>query len=393
MNKIHLESAWKSLNKTGEELCGDKVMIKRNKDSFVMVLADGLGSGVKANILSTLTSTIISEMVYSGCSLVEAVETISETLPVCKDRGVAYSTFTIIQAFYNGDVNIVEFDNPSTVIIRNNEILNIDKSFMNINDKSISVSNYKCEPDDYIVSFSDGIIHAGVGKILNLGWSHNEVSKFLVSHLRKDDRPKDVARILLANVNYLYGGLPGDDSTVACAKILPAKESIVMVGPPSIKEYDSKVVEKLMNASGLKICCGGTTSNIVARVLGKTLETDDLISITSDVPPKGYIKGLDLVTEGVLTLQKTNRLLTECTKDNEFLDKIEYSDAQDGASCLTRLLVRDASEITFMVGLSDNPAHNSIAYSTITLNAKIQLINEMGKNLEKLGKIVNIEMY
>ena len=129
MNKIHLESAWKSLNKTGEELCGDKVMIKRNKDSFVMVLADGLGSGVKANILSTLTSTIISEMVYSGCSLVEAVETISETLPVCKDRGVAYSTFTIIQAFYNGDVNIVEFDNPSTVIIRNNEILNIDKSF------------------------------------------------------------------------------------------------------------------------------------------------------------------------------------------------------------------------------------------------------------------------
>ncbi|NLC96364.1 MAG: SpoIIE family protein phosphatase [Erysipelotrichaceae bacterium] len=393
MSEIHIEAAYKSLNKKGEELCGDHVMIKRNKDSFVMVLADGLGSGVKANILSTLTSTIISEMIYSGCELEEAVETISETLPVCKVRGVAYSTFTIVQVFYNGEANIVEFDNPSTVIIRDKKILEIEEKHKVINGRNLIIRNFICKPNDYIVSFSDGIIHAGIGQVLNLGWSHEEVSKFLITHLRDNDRAKDLTRLLLINVNYLYGGLPGDDSTVACAKVLESKESRVMVGPPSKVEDDEKVVRRLMSASGLKICCGGTTSNIVSRIINKPLEVDDIISIESDVPPKGYIKGLDLVTEGVLTLQKTNRLLSECVKSNDFLDKIEYSDAQDGASLLAKLLLKEASEITFMVGLSDNPAHNSIAYSTISLNAKIQLINEMKKNLEKLGKIVNIEMY
>ena len=157
MSEIHIEAAYKSLNKKGEELCGDHVMIKRNKDSFVMVLADGLGSGVKANILSTLTSTIISEMIYSGCELEEAVETISETLPVCKVRGVAYSTFTIVQVFQNGEANIVEFDNPSTVIIRDKKILEIEEKHKVINGRNLIIRNFICKPNDYIVSFSDGI--------------------------------------------------------------------------------------------------------------------------------------------------------------------------------------------------------------------------------------------
>lgn len=392
-DKIHIDAWNSSLNKKNEELCGDNVVSKINDESFIMVLADGLGSGVKANILSTLTSTIISEMIFEGASLSETVETVAKTLPVCQERHVAYSTFSIIQVFYDGHVKLIEYDNPLAIFIRDGMIMKIDRQERIYNEKKIYEASFNVLPNDYITFFSDGIIHAGVGQTLNFGWQHEEVEKFLQQYTSNTDSAKEIVRILLANVNYLYDGKPGDDSTVACIKMLEAKETIVMVGPPSHKEDDNRVVERLLSASGLKICCGGTTSTIVSRYLNKPIETDPLIDFTSDVPPKGYIEGIDLVTEGVLTLQKVNRYLGKCVEDNAFLDNLLQSDQTDGATCLIKVFLLSSTMITFMVGLSDNPAHEAIAYSTISLNAKIQLIKDMALKLKKLRKIVNIEMY
>lgn len=392
-DKIHVDAWNSSLNKKNEELCGDNVVSKINDESFIMVLADGLGSGVKANILSTLTSTIISEMIFEGASLSETVETVARTLPVCQERGVAYSTFTVIQVFYDGYVKLIEFDNPLAIFIRDGRIQKIERQEKIYSQKKIYEASFKVLPNDYITFFSDGIIHAGVGQTLNFGWQHEEVAKFLQDYTSNKDSAKEIVRILLANVNYLYDGKPGDDSTVACIKMLAAKETIVMVGPPSHKEDDEKVVSKLLSASGLKICCGGTTSTIVSRYLNKPIETDPLIDFTSDVPPKGYIEGIDLVTEGVLTLQKVNRYLGKCVEDNTFLENLLQSKQTDGATCLVQAFLASSTMITFMVGLSDNPAHEAIAYSTISLNAKIQLIKDMADKLRSLRKIVKIEMY
>ncbi len=392
-DKIHVDAWNSSLNKKNEELCGDNVVSKINDESFIMVLADGLGSGVKANILSTLTSTIISEMIFEGASLSETVETVARTLPVCQERGVAYSTFTVIQIFYNGYAKLIEFDNPLAIFIRDGKIMEIERQEKIYSQKKIYEASFAVLPNDYITFFSDGIIHAGVGQTLNFGWQHEEVEKFLQDYTSNKDSAKEIVRILLANVNYLYDGKPGDDSTVACIKMLEAKETIVMVGPPSHKEDDEKVVSKLLSASGLKICCGGTTSTIVSRYLDKPIETDPLIDFTSDVPPKGYIEGIDLVTEGVLTLQKVNRYLGKCVEDNAFLENLLQSKQTDGATCLVQAFLLSSTMITFMVGLSDNPAHEAIAYSTISLNAKIQLIKDMAEKLRTLRKIVKIEMY
>ena len=126
-DRIYIDAYWRSLNHYGEELCGDRVQIRRSNDCLVMVLADGLGSGVKANILSTLTSTILSEMIFSGMLLSDAVETIADTLPVCSERGVAYSTFTIVQIYYDGAAYIAEFDNPACVVMRNGKVLEHDR--------------------------------------------------------------------------------------------------------------------------------------------------------------------------------------------------------------------------------------------------------------------------
>lgn len=392
-NKVHVESFFKSLNKKNEELCGDKVEVRRNQDSFIMVLADGLGSGVKANILSTLTSTIISEMIASGATIQDAVETMAQTLPECQERGIAYSTFTILQVFYDGQAHLVEFDNPATIFIRNNQLVEMNREVRIIGKRKITDSTFTVEKDDVFVMFSDGIIHAGIGQTLNFGWDLPEVQEFLLTYTKNEDSAKQIAQILLANVNNLYGGKPGDDSTVACAKILEAKETRVMVGPPLNEKDDEKVVMKLLSASGKKVCCGGTTSNIVSRITGKEIKMEELVSLVSDVPPMAYIDGIDLVTEGVLTLQKVNKYLSRCVESSEYLEELIQSKGKDGALCMVKLYLQECSQITFMVGRSDNPAHKAIAYSTISLNAKIQLIREMAENLKKLGKIVSIELY
>lgn len=393
-DKIYIDAFWRSLNKHGEELCGDRVQIKRNDQCLVMVLADGLGSGVKANILSTLTSTIISEMIFSGMTLEDAVDTITATLPVCSERGVAYSTFTIIQIFYDGSTYIAQFDNPSTVIIRDQKLYHPTQEVFEMNNRKIYVSWMNTVPGDRFITFSDGILHAGVGMVLNFGWGQDEVEQFLLDSTSPEDSAREISRILLANVNYLYGGEPGDDSTVCCLKVVPAKETRVMVGPPADPADDEKVVRRLLSASGQKICCGGTTSTIVSKVTGKEITTGsiDILNMTSDVPPMGYIDGLDLVTEGVLTLQKVSRYLNNAAKDPGYLEELLISKEQDGASCLVRALL-ESNWITFMVGLSDNPAHNAIAYSPLSLNRKIALIEEMAEDLRQIGKIVKVEMY
>ena len=390
--RIYIDAYWRSLNHYGEELCGDRVQIRRSDTCMVMVLADGLGSGVKANILSTLTSTILSEMIFSGMLLSDAVETIADTLPVCQERGVAYSTFTIVQIYYDGAAYIAEFDNPACVVMRNGKILEHDRQCEELNGRKIYITNMLVQPGDRFIAFSDGVLHAGVGMALNFGWGHDEVERFLVSSTTPQDNSREVTRILLTNVDYLYGGEPGDDSTVCCLSIVPSTETRGMVGPPSKPEDDETVVRRLLAATGKKVCCGGTTSNIVSRITGKEILTDSLLNMTADVPPKGFIEGIDLVTEGVLTLQKVARYLDRAAKDPQYEEELELSKQQDGASCLVRVFL-EASEITFMVGLSDNPAHSNIDYSPISLNAKIALIEEVAENLRTIGRIVRVEMY
>lgn len=390
---VHVETYSASLNKKREELCGDKVEVKRNENSCIMVLADGLGSGVKANILATLTSTIISEMMVEGATLNDAVETITSTLPSCLERGVAYSTFTILQVFYDGNAYLVEFDNPDTIILRENQALSIKREIRVIGNRTLKESSFTVNPNDLIVMFSDGIIHAGLGQILNFGWQHEEVIDHLIQYTKPTDSAQEVSRILLATVNDLYGGKPGDDSTVAVAKILPALETRVMVGPPISAQDDELVVYRLLEANGKKIVCGGTTANIVSRVTSQEIRMDNLISLVSDVPPMAYINGIDLVTEGVLTLQKANEYIQECRKNRDYYDQFMSTDGKDGAFKLVKMLLLECTAICFMVGRSDNPAHKAIAYSTISLNNKIHLIEKMAADLKALGKVVSIELY
>ena len=175
MDKLFVDVGWESLNHFGEELCGDKVEIVRGDGYVLAVLADGLGSGVKANILSTMTSKIIATMFSEGGTLQDVVETMADTLPVCSERGVAYSTFTIVRIGLDGEVYLAEFDNPSLVYFKNNQICDIPRQKMEMGGKVIEVARFQAGEGDMLVTFSDGVVHAGVGRLLDLGWQYDNI--------------------------------------------------------------------------------------------------------------------------------------------------------------------------------------------------------------------------
>lgn len=389
--KVFIDEAHESLFKHGEELCGDKVEIVRTDKFFLAVLADGLGSGVKANILATLTSKIIATMLSNGATLVDAVETVVSTLPVCSERGIAYSTFTIVKIDRSGMVYLAEFDNPSAVYLKNNMVTTILRKQLQIDEKVIYISEFQTEPNDMIVTFSDGVVHAGVGRLLDLGWQYDNIVGYIKENITKTVSPRNLARKLLASVNTLYMDKAGDDSTVCAMRIMPIKPLAVMVGPPINSQLDKTVVDKLMFTQGLKVVCGGTTSQIVSRVTGREL-TVSLDYDNPAIPPTAKIAGIDLVTEGVLTLGKAleyMKQLRHVDKDN--MDSFMLN-KKDGATRLTKLLLEDSTEVNFLVGQALNPAHQNPGMP-VSLGLKLNLIKELAKEIERTGKKVTVEFF
>lgn len=337
---VHIDVAWKSLNKKGEELCGDKVVTVRTADSTIAVLADGLGSGVKANILATLTSTICATMVREGASVADVVSTIVNTLPVCSVRKVAYATFSILEIKDSGEGYLAEFDNPFCIYIRDGQRMEFKCEYNEYSGKGVYETRFQALPGDVITIVSDGVIYAGVGESLNFGWTWEHVVKWLLNATALDMSAPRLAAALSDTVNDLYMKKPGDDSTVLVAEVTPHRVVNMLAGPPKEKADDERMVRDYMRSQGKKVICGGTSANIVARVLNRKIRTSLTYSDPS-IPPIGFIEGVDLVTEGVLTLTRTLDILQEyCEKDADsyYFHRI---DEENGAAMLARLLLED----------------------------------------------------
>lgn len=378
-NRLFAEVGYASLIKKGEELCGDIVNVVPCEDSTIVILADGLGSGVKANILATLTSKIAGEMLKNGALIEDVVQTVAETLPVCKVRGLAYSTFTILQAYHDGTVYLVEYDNPPTFHFKSGELVPIDHSERMINGKLIKESRFLADRKDAFLFVSDGVIHAGVGGILNLGWQWDNVAEALERYMQRDPSAEAAARYLTETCEHLYCMEPGDDTTAVCVKFRYPSPVSLLIGPPEDGGRDEEVVRRWFDAPGKKVICGGTSANIVSRILGRPLQVELPAHPDAEVPPTAHMEGIDLVTEGVLTLRKALFRL----KDYAERGMPREIAGNDGVSRLLRIL-KDATEIHFHVGTAINPAHQNPHFPA-DLNIKLRIIDEIVEALKKLG--------
>lgn len=390
MNDLCADIGYRSINHVGEQLCGDHVDIVEQADgSSVIVLADGLGSGVKASILSTLTSKIISTMLAEGLPIEECVSAIAATLPVCSVRGVAYSTFTIIHLLDNETAELIQYDNPQIILIRNEQNFEYPRTEVNIDGKKIYKSVIKLQENDIFIAMSDGCPHAGIGMSYNFGWKREDIAAFMETMSVAGYTAKTLSTILIDEVNRLYGGKPGDDATACIVRIRKRVPMNMLFGPPSNRDDCNRMMSLFFSKEGKHIVCGGTTSSIAAKYLGKPL-VPTLSFERSDVPPIAEIEGVDLVTEGVITVNKVVEYARDYLESNALYE--EWSMHRDGASLIARLLFEEATDINFYVGRAVNPAHQNPDLP-INFNIKMNLVEELSACLKKMGKRIKVSYF
>ena len=380
--KLYYEWGTRQLRKNGEELCGDSIAVTRHADSVTLALSDGLGSGVKANILATLTTQIAMRMLEGNLSLGEVVQTLSETLPVCAVRKVAYSTFAIAQFFSQGSARVVEFDSPPPILLRGRKVQPVDYEERRIDGKTIHEAVLELVDGDWVVFLSDGVLNAGIGGVYPLGWGWEQAARFLETHAHRDLSAEDLAGKVAEAVGELYADRPGDDVSIAVIKVRHKRVANVLTGPPSQREEDREWVEHFSQRLGRRVVCGGTTAKIVARLMGQKLEVD-LGTVTEEVPPLARLPGVDLVTEGILTLTRVRDLLRAGT------DRTAVRFQVDGASSLLRLLL-GVDHVHFVVGQAVNPAHQNPDLPH-QLGIRVGVVREIVEELRQRGIEVTVE--
>lgn len=377
---------YKSINKHTEELCGDKVEYIYANDGLIIVLSDGLGSGVKANILATMTTKIAVTMLKEGASIDDTIETIINTLPECRIRKLAYSTFTIIKIDNHNNAYIAEYDNPPYFYYSHKRIIPIEKKERIIGNKKIYESNIQLEMGDALCVVSDGAIHAGIGQMLNLGWSWDEISEYLKELNRVNHSSQLINGNFIGVCSNLYNNEPGDDTTIMTLKVRKPEIIDIFIGPPANRSNDAYIAEIMKNSDNLKIICGGTTALIAERELGLSLEVD-MDSMKEDVPPIAYMEGFDLVTEGVLTLGKTLENIKKL--NNSIYENIIDCSGYDGSSLLTKLLTDVGTHMNFYLGSAVNPAHQNPNFP-VDFNIKKNITDSLINELKKAGKKINV---
>lgn len=390
MNDLCADIGYKSINKNGEQLCGDHIDVVEGEDgSTIIVLADGMGSGVKASILSTLTAKIISTMMAQGLEINDCVETIAATLPICKVREAAYSTFTIIRLVDNDYVEMIQYDNPMIILLRGGEIIDYPTTEMNIGGKTIFSSKIKLCENDIFISMSDGAIHAGIGMSLNFGWQRQQIAEYMQTFYDVGFTAKTLTTILLDECMRLYGGVPYDDTTVCTVRIRKREPMSLMIGPPADRNDCNKMMSLFFSKQGKHIVCGGTTSSIAAGYLHQRV-VPKIDYIDPEIPPIAEVEGIDLVTEGVITINRVLDYAKDFLGDNEMYQK--WSTGRDGASLIARMLFEEATDINFFVGRAVNPAHQN-PNLPINFNIKMRLVDELADCLKQMGKQIKVSYF
>ncbi|MDR3626833.1 MAG: SpoIIE family protein phosphatase [Ignavibacteriaceae bacterium] len=374
--QLFVEVDYSQEKKYGEEICGDSFAFKQiqAEGRRIVVLSDGLGSGIKANILSCMTAEMAVRFIASEMDLIESVKVIMDVLPVCEVRKISYSTLTIVDTLLSGQTRIIEMDNPPHIHLRGDKIVNNEecKEFTapGWQDRTIRVSTTTVEPEDRIIIFSDGITQAGLGSPkFHLGWRLNGCREYAISKIKKE--PQISARKLASDmvneaVIHEEDFVPHDDMTCVVIYFRSPRRTMVISGPPFHPEQDREYANRLAEFKGKKIICGGTTANIIARELRREIHTS--LKRYGDIPPASTMNGIDLVTEGILTLSKTYQIL----KDR---DSVRDPSA---ASALAEYL-RESDIIEFFVGTRINEAHQDP-----TLPRELEIRRNIVKKIKRI---------
>lgn len=356
-NPFFIEVDMWQQNCKGRPVCGDVFLSKKIKEEnrLVMVLSDGLGSGIKANVLASLTASMAVNYTLLKEPIDRIAHTIMKTLPVDSERKISYATFTIVDIESDGETNVVEYDNPSFVLIRNGKVITPEKESITLEENSIRKkvmyrSHFIAQKEDRMILFSDGVTQSGMGTLqMPFGWGDEAVQKYIIKELKS--KPNKSATALAKKIvqqsqkNDIY--LSKDDTTCAVVYFREPRRLLICTGPPFHEQKDKHLASIVKSFPGKKIICGGTTAQILSREFGKEIEVGFDVE-KSGLPPTSSMEGVDLITEGILTIGKVAQLLDEHTTG-------EVEGDGPAIDIVKMLLKNDI--IDFVVGTKINIAH------------------------------------
>ena len=346
-----------------------------NMNRVVAVLSDGLGSGIKANILACMTATMLLKFMESHFDIEKSCEIIMNSLPVCKVRGISYSTFSAIDCFENGKAKIVEEGNPDFIWIRNGEVLKPEcqtiqsKDFKN---RRMKVYNINLEKYDRIIFCSDGATQVAMGtKRFPLGLEREGLIRIILDKLKLDPEisSKDLSEYLVKQIELIAPNKElKDDTSILSIYCRDPRKSLIFTGPPFHGEKDSYYAKTFMEFEGKKAIAGGTTANIISRELNIPVVAK-LSMNAGKLPGISEMEGIDLVTEGILTLTKT-------------LEYLESGVCEENAAKTLMNFLLDSDVISFLVGAQMNKAHYD-PNLPIEIEIRKNIIKQMAKVLEE----------
>jgi len=345
---------WK-VRKEGQHAEGDTFLLKRTGNRVCAVLSDGLGSGIKASVLSTLTATLALRCLERDLPADRTASLIMESLPVCSVRQIAYATFTLVDADTSGRVRLWEYENPPALLIRDGATVDIHRAPVDFPSRhaghqTLRRSEFQVSPGDRLVFCSDGVTQAGMGSpALPLGWGASRWADFTTRTLAEAPRlsARRLARLTVQEALGRDFGRAKDDISCLSLYFREPRDLLVVTGPPFDQAKDEGLIHEFRTFPGKRVICGGTTAQLIARGLGRPIEVD-LDTGTDGLPPPARLEGADLVTEGILTLGRVAVLL----------ETHRTFETQPPSPALDLILAfLDADRLRFLVGTRVNEAH------------------------------------
>ncbi len=364
--------------KYNQNAYGDYFISKRypDIDRLIAVLSDGLGSGVKANILSSMTATMLLKFIEENFSIRKACEIIMNSLPVCQVRHISYSTFSAMDYNADGEVSIVEEGNPEFVWIRDGQVMEPEFKVItskNFPNRNMHLYKIKLKKYDRLIFCSDGVTQAGLGNSdYKLGLRRKGLIEFLLHEISVAPLipSRELSRRIVDHALRIETNREAhDDISAVSIYCREPRESLVFTGPPYYQDKDAFYAGIFKNFNGTKAICGGTTANIISRELNIPVESRFSLN-SGALPAVSYMQGVDLVTEGILTL----------TKVSEYLEKGD-TNASDAAGDLVRFFLNSDS-INFMVGAKINQAHYDPNFP-IEIEVRKNIVKKISKLLEE----------
>ncbi|MEN6583208.1 MAG: SpoIIE family protein phosphatase [Armatimonadota bacterium] len=377
---VHVEIEASQLSRKTGQPCGDVVSFERSSAATTIVVCDGIGHGIKANVAANLCVSRILELLRQGYSLRKTFNSLVTTMEEAKGTDLPYAVFTLVRILNDGVTSVLTYEMPGPIFVTSRYAQVLAQRTLTVGNCLVHEANCHTAPGEGVLVVTDGVTQAGLGRGLASGWTIEGVGQYVSDCLSAGAALKTISRCVLTQARDIWGETLGDDCTAALARCRHGKTVTILTGPPGEQSKDHETVQRFMRMEGIKVVCGGTTAQIVAKALGKELAVEQNPQSLL-APPRYTIDGVDFVTEGAVTLNQVYNVMDE---DPESFDE------ESGVTELHSLL-RSADRVNLLIGSAVNPATRHVSFRQKGVLTRQMILPLITEKLRQAGKLVVVE--